>query len=125
MVSPVGVVMVMVPSAHPPTRAGAYGILEPEGDLTVAPHTFDAVLVPGLAFDIMGNRLGFGAGYYDRFLSMVGPQTLRIGIGYDWQIVETVPVGTHDIHLTHIITDQRLIEVRVTDADRSDRVGGA
>lgn len=64
-----------------------------------------AWLVPGLAFTLAGDRLGRGAGYYDRLLTGVeGP---RIGIGFDWQILPELPTAPHDVPLTDLVTDRR------------------
>lgn len=63
-----------------------------------------AVLVPGLAFDRAGGRLGFGGGYYDRFLARLGPDVIRVGVS-DGFIVDRVPSDEHDVPMTHLATE--------------------
>jgi 5-formyltetrahydrofolate cyclo-ligase len=80
-----------------------FGMLEPHPDLPlIEPQALDLVLVPGVAFDRRGGRLGFGGGYYDHFL----PHTdaLRVGITYDETLVDTLPVYEHDQLMHWIIT---------------------
>jgi len=85
-------------------KNGHYGIQEPhvKGEvLDVA--TIDAVIVPGLAFDRTNNRLGRGAGYYDRFLATLSERTVTIGIAFDFQIVDCLPKEPHDVALSCVI----------------------
>ncbi len=86
---------------------GAYGILEPKQELMAEnSHTLklDLCLVPGVAFDKKGCRLGFGAGYYDRFLEILQPQkTSLVGLAFSWQIVENLPTATWDIPMTMLV----------------------
>lgn len=84
-------------TAHPPARAP---LVEP-----------DTVLVPLIAFDGTGNRLGYGAGYYDRTIAALRRQrkTLVVGLAYDAQEVPEVPAGAHDQRLDSIITDRRTL----------------
>ena len=78
----------------------------------------DLVLVPGLAFDRSGRRLGYGRGYYDRLLAQVPRSVPRIGVCFDALVVESVPVADHDARLTHLVTESGLLPV--TDSlDRS------
>jgi 5-formyltetrahydrofolate cyclo-ligase len=78
--------------------AGPFGILEPDPAVTrvVAPSEIDCVIVPGLAFDREGYRLGRGKGYYDRFLSGLGPRAARIALAFEFQITDRVPREPHD-----------------------------
>ena len=80
-----------------------------------APQEVDAVLVPGLAFDTAGTRLGQGKGHYDRLLAHVPHGLPRIAWGYDWQVrdasVEPLPREEHDQLMTAIATPQRIVEV--------------
>ncbi len=86
-------------------KPSGFGLLEPSGEVGVEiqPDTFDIVLVPGLAFDQTGNRIGFGAGYYDRFLSLT-PAT-KVGLAYDFQLFDRLPTGPRDIPMDLIITE--------------------
>jgi 5-formyltetrahydrofolate cyclo-ligase len=86
---------------------GPFGIPAPTADR--APATgLDVVVVPGLGFDAAGGRLGFGRGCYDRALS-ADPTALRIGVGYDWQVISRVPSEPHDEPLDLVVTPTRCI----------------
>lgn len=67
------------------------------------------VIVPGAAFDLMGNRLGYGAGYYDRLLSGEGSSCIRVGLAYEGQVAESVPSEDHDVPMRFIVTEDRVI----------------
>ncbi len=93
--------------------AGYRGIPEP------ATHTprvdlksIDWVLVPGLAFDRRGGRLGYGGGYYDRMLGQLTPGTPRIAGAYAMQIIDSVPAAPHDLAVDAIATDTELLTIR-------------
>ncbi len=75
----------------------------------VDPAGLELILVPGLAFDTHGNRLGQGGGFYDRFLPHTGSGTITIGIAFDEQIIDAVPTGPHDRRVNYILTPTRLI----------------
>ena len=79
-----------VPRAHAPVRTA----------------TLTAVIVPGLAFDRRGHRLGRGAGVYDRFLATLAPHTLRIGVIPDAQLVDALPTEPHDVPMHLVVTEQ-------------------
>ncbi|MDE5986511.1 MAG: 5-formyltetrahydrofolate cyclo-ligase [Prevotella sp.] len=84
---------------------GAFGILEPHGeesDIATLQRQPSVVLVPGVAFDRNGNRLGRGKGYYDRFLKKAG-QVYTIGVCHDFQIVEEVPHGEYDMPVDELV----------------------
>jgi 5-formyltetrahydrofolate cyclo-ligase len=84
-------------TAHPSARAA---IIDP-----------DILLLPLVAFDKTGHRLGYGAGYYDRTVSVLRAQRsiLTIGVGYDEQEIDAVPAGSHDQKLDGLITDKRVV----------------
>jgi len=83
---------------------GAFGILEPpEGASPADKGSIDLCLVPGLRFDLRGNRIGRGAGYYDRFLK--GFEGVSCGIAFAEQIVEAVEVRPHDVPVGAIVTE--------------------
>jgi 5-formyltetrahydrofolate cyclo-ligase len=98
-------------------ESGRFGILEPKQNIRnnpqrhVTPEQLDVVVVPGLAFDRSGNRLGRGKGYYDRFLSLFPSKTktLLIGLAFECQIVEQIPVETWDCPVSIIITENGII----------------
>ena len=89
--------------------AGKFGILEPKPG-AVRPVSGDgigAALVPGLAFDETGNRLGRGMGYFDRILRDV--RGVKIALAYDFQLLKEVPVEAHDAPLDFIVTEKRVV----------------
>lgn len=88
-----------------------FGLLEPKPELVrpVQPGDIDVVLIPGLAFDRMGNRLGYGKGYYDRFLTKLSSKALKVGLAYSFQIIERVPVDHLDVPLDMLITEEEII----------------
>ena len=83
-------------------QEGAYGIMEPTGELFTDYDAIGAAIIPGMAFDTNGHRLGRGKGYYDRFLSHV-PYIYKIGLCFSWQIVDCVPSDEHDIMMDKVI----------------------
>lgn len=86
----------------------AYGVLEPVTGQLVTPSSSTVVLVPGSAFDRLGNRVGYGAGYYDRYLAKY-PDTTTIGVCYEHQLVDTLPSEAHDRRMDYIITEKQVI----------------
>lgn len=95
---------------------GRFGILEPTGEEPFLNGGRDDlfVLVPGLAFDRCGNRLGRGIGWYDRLLKRLGKQATPAGLAYDFQIVDRVPAEPWDEPVAYIFTETRLIDCRET-----------
>jgi|SRR5579872_6780357 len=85
---------------------GAFGILEPTGRRPADWGELDLVLVPGLAFDRNGNRLGFGKGYYDHILPHLKKTVLVIGLAYSFQIVEQVPFTSEDFPMKALLTEK-------------------
>lgn len=86
-----------------------YGITEIDNNIFFDPHI---IIVPLLAFDKQGNRLGYGAGWYDKTLAYYSKknyQIVSVGLGYGFQEVEEVPCSTHDIPLQSVITEKSLI----------------
>jgi len=90
-------------------RLGPYDVPEPVGTECIAAQRLDAVIAPGVAFDECGRRLGFGKGYYDRFLGMLRPSACKIGLAYDVQLVPEVPAGPGDVAMDIIVTERRVI----------------
>lgn len=82
-----------------------YGILEPCTDKYASPEEIDVVFAPGLAFDKKGGRLGYGAGFYDRYLTLLKKSTAKIGLCYSFQVIENVPMEEYDIRMDGIITN--------------------
>ncbi len=93
---------------------GAYDIPEPKEEALrpFNPESIDLLIVPGVAFDQKGNRLGYGGGYYDRFFSLLGSHTPLVALVFDLQIVPGVPVDEWDRPVDVIITEKRVIENR-------------
>lgn len=89
---------------------GKMGIREPKERLPTLPLDVDAFILPGLAFDAQGGRLGFGAGIYDEILTQARKSAPKIALCYDWQVLdEPLPLEPHDIRMDWIVTDQRVI----------------
>lgn len=82
---------------------GPYGILEPAVKNCVNLDNLDLVIVPGVAFDKKGHRLGRGKGYYDRFLKKLPRKTTSIGLAFDFQILPSIPATTHDVSVNKTI----------------------
>jgi 5-formyltetrahydrofolate cyclo-ligase len=96
------------PSALEP---GAFGVLEPPASAAIIdPQTVGLVLVPGLAFDTRGHRIGYGRAFYDRLLPLL-PHAFRVGIGFDFQLVPELPNEEHDIALQCVISDARCLRI--------------
>ena len=81
---------------------GPYGIAEPATKEAINLADLDLVVVPGIAFDRGGNRLGRGKGYYDRFLKKIPARTASIGLAFGFQILPTVPATQHDISVDKV-----------------------
>lgn len=90
---------------------GCFGILEP--CFTGVDHgadEADLIVVPGVAFDLTGHRIGFGKGFYDRFLEQPGRKAHLVGLCHDFQLIgEAIPAEGHDIRMEIIVTDKRII----------------
>lgn len=82
---------------------GAFGIMEPVGMLFTDYAVIDVAVVPGMAFDRQGHRLGRGRGYYDRFLSRV-PFIYKIGVCFPYQLVDEVPADEDDVMMDCVVT---------------------
>lgn len=88
------------------THIGAFNIEEPDGDIITSIDDIDLVIVPAVAYDAAGNRVGRGKGYYDRLLQCAS--VVKIGVAFDFQIIEEgVDADTHDVSVDVVITDSR------------------
>jgi 5-formyltetrahydrofolate cyclo-ligase len=93
--------------------AGHLGIPEPPPDSPRVPRdAIDFVLVPGVAFDLAGRRLGYGGGYYDRLLPLLSPDAARISGAFEFQLVDRVPAAPHDLAIDTIVTESRTLALR-------------
>lgn len=92
---------------------GPWGIPEPKPQAVrpLDPAALDVVITPGVAFDLSGCRIGYGYGYYDRFLRRTGEGTLYIGLAYEFQVLPVVFPGPHDIPVHMVLTEDRLIRL--------------
>jgi len=99
--------------------SGSYDIKEPvhshrgihQPEIAVS-SSLDIIVVPGIAFDTNGNRLGYGKGYYDKVLGSIKETCLIVALAFDFQIVNTIPAEAHDIKMDKIITESRVIHNR-------------
>lgn len=87
---------------------GFRGIPEPQGGEEVIPTARDLMLLPGLAFSLAGDRLGYGGGYYDRYLAALPQKPLLCGLCYDLQVVDALPREPHDIRLDLLVTPHEI-----------------
>lgn len=102
---------VLVSNPNTDLISGKYGVLEPKAGSEVIPFgKIDCVLVPGLAFDSTGGRLGRGGGWFDRMLAEI--RGLRIGVAFSVQLVGNVPVESHDIRMDCLVTAEELIRAK-------------
>lgn len=103
----------MVPIALPSLEPGEltvdrFGIRVPKDRRAFSREDLDAVVIPALAFDPLGNRLGRGAGFYDRFLKSLPDHTIRVGVCFSRQVFETLPIDSHDAPMNLVITEDRV-----------------
>ncbi len=75
----------------------------------VSPDIIDIIFLPGSVFDERGGRMGYGGGYYDRFVSAKAPRALRVGLAYELQMVQHAPLQDHDEFLDFIVTEERTV----------------
>ena len=87
---------------------GAWGILEPEGGKPAQLKDIGLIVLPGAVFDGQGNRIGYGAGFYDKLLSFYKGTT--VALAFEQQIVPAVPAAAHDIPVQKILTEKRVID---------------
>lgn len=102
-----GVNLEILPYDKSRLELGAFHIEEPVGDEITDPSCIELIIVPAVAYDRKGNRLGRGKGFYDRLLAT--SKAVKIGVGYDFQLVEEIPVEPHDIGMDYVITQKHYI----------------
>lgn len=93
-------------------RAGKFNISEPEDIKYAEKPEIDLIAVPGIAFDRRGGRIGFGKGFYDRFLK--GTNAQKAALCYDFQITETAFSDNYDIPMDYIVTETGIISTKKT-----------
>jgi 5-formyltetrahydrofolate cyclo-ligase len=86
-----------------------YGPREPAGQVAVDPEEIDVVIIPALAFDRRGRRLGYGGAYYDRYLPRLATHALKVGVGFHQQLIKAVPSDRHDVRLDVVVTDREVV----------------
>jgi 5-formyltetrahydrofolate cyclo-ligase len=116
--------VVCLPRIVGPHRMQAFRVADPECDLEpgtwdipepcdacelVDPRDVDAVVVPGAAFDCRGGRCGYGGGFYDTYLLRTRPEVPRIALAFEAQIVDELPCEPHDLPVTVVVTEDRVI----------------
>ncbi|ANB60452.1 5-formyltetrahydrofolate cyclo-ligase [Anoxybacteroides amylolyticum] len=115
--------IVCVPKCYPTTKTMTFrairsfdqletvyfGLSEPIEAVTdeIAPEAIDVMIVPGICFSIDGYRIGYGGGYYDRYLQQVKSPT--VSLAYPFQVMEQLPIEPHDIPVDYIITNEKVI----------------
>ncbi len=102
---------VLINSFNDLKTKGSFGILEPELSQGVInePGKLEVVIVPGSVFDIYRNRMGYGGGFYDRYLIQTAPHCKKIGICYDFQVQKDIPHEAFDVPLDLIVTEKRIV----------------
>jgi 5-formyltetrahydrofolate cyclo-ligase len=94
-----------------PTTPTSFGAREPAGGAAIAPTDVDVVVTPAVAFDRAGRRVGYGGGFYDRFLPTTRAGTLWLGAGFGLQLVEEdLPAGAFDLRVHAIVTEAETVQ---------------
>jgi 5-formyltetrahydrofolate cyclo-ligase len=93
---------------------GPLGIPQPKegGYQPLSLNRIDLVIVPGIAFDTQGNRIGFGMGFYDRFLKRIPSKARTAALAFEFQLVPSINSQSHDIRVDYIITEKRIINCK-------------
>lgn len=105
-----GVNLEVLPYERTSLRSGAFHIEEPTGDDITDPEDLELIIVPAVAYDRRGNRVGRGKGYYDRLLSRTG--AYKIGVAYDFQLFDEVEAEQFDVPVDVVITETNTIILR-------------
>ena len=91
---------------HPDKMAvGAFGIIEPVGEVEVAADAVDLMIVPARAFTTKGDRLGRGGGFYDKYMSLEGFRAVKYGVAFACQVFDSLPTDPHDIPVDGLFTN--------------------
>jgi 5-formyltetrahydrofolate cyclo-ligase len=93
-----------------PLRETSFGAREPTDGAVLDPGSIDLVVTPGVAFDPIGRRIGYGGGFYDRFLLSARSDALRVGLAFDLQVLDAdLPAGAFDLGVDLIVTETRVL----------------
>jgi 5-formyltetrahydrofolate cyclo-ligase len=92
----------------PTLKKGRFGVAEPATPVFAAADEIDLIIVPGVAFDRTGGRVGRGGGFYDRLLPQY--KAVRAGICFDFQCLETVPAEAHDVQVDWLVTELKILK---------------
>jgi 5-formyltetrahydrofolate cyclo-ligase len=95
---------------------GTFGILEPKPEFLrpVPLEEAQVVLVPGIAWNLQGYRIGYGGGYYDRTINSIRSRVLTIGLAYEFQIINEIPTTRYDRAVHKLVTERRVINTQPT-----------
>lgn len=104
-----GVNLDILPYERSRLALGAFHIEEPQGDNVASVDDIELIIVPGVAYDRRGNRVGRGKGYYDRLLKQ--SKATKIGLAYDFQLVEDIEAEPHDVKVDVVITPHSVIKI--------------
>ena len=105
-----GVNLDILPYDESRLELGSFHIEEPTGDNTIDANEIEVIVVPAVAYDRKGNRLGRGKGFYDRLLAEA--KATKIGVGYEFQLIDSLPAEEHDIPMDIIITQNNTIIIK-------------
>lgn len=86
---------------------GPHQILQPANFKKVDPAIIEVAIIPGIAFDLQGTRLGYGKGVFDRLLA--GSKAIKVGLAYDFQIVDEIPREEHDLVMDTVVTEKQIL----------------
>ncbi len=105
-----GVNLDILPYNESRLELGSFHIEEPTGDETIDPQDIEVIVVPAVAYDRRGNRLGRGKGFYDRLLAEA--KATKIGVGYEFQLMDELPAEEHDVPMDMVITQKTTIIIK-------------
>lgn len=105
-----GVNLDILPYDESRLELGSFHIEEPTGNDTVDVDEIELIVVPAVAYDRRGNRLGRGKGFYDRLLSEA--RATKIGVAYEFQLVDDLPTESHDVPVDYVITQTMTINIK-------------
>jgi 5-formyltetrahydrofolate cyclo-ligase len=96
-----------------PVTETAFGAWEPSDGAILDPSAIDIVVTPAVAFDRSGRRVGYGGGFYDRFFLLTRPDAMRVGVGFDLQLIDgNLPSGRFDLGLDALVTEVEVLRFR-------------